>query len=112
MSRGPMGRNGQFHGKMQKPDGKSLKRLMSYLLKYKARFAVVLVCIFISAFVGVAASMFLQVLIDDFIIPLKETVNPVFTELLRAIIVMGLYSRCCRKFGFQQNNGNHCSGCA
>ncbi len=89
MSRGPMGRNGQFHGKMQKPDGKSLKRLMSYLLKYKARFAVVVVCIFISAFVGVAASMFLQVLIDDFIIPLKETVNPVFTELLRAIIVMG-----------------------
>ena len=26
MSRGPMGRNGQFHGKMQKPDGKSLKK--------------------------------------------------------------------------------------
>ena len=33
MSRGPMGRNGQFHGKMMKPDGKALKRLMSYIFK-------------------------------------------------------------------------------
>lgn len=89
MSRGPMGRNGQFHGKIQKPDSKTLKRMMSYIFKYKARFAVVLVCIFISAVVGVASSLFLKTLIDDYITPLKDSANPVFTELLKAIVIMG-----------------------
>lgn len=89
MSRGPMGRNGQFHGKMMKPDGKALKRLMSYILKYKARFAVVLICIIISAFAAVASSLFLQVLIDDYIDPLSKSAAPVFTGLLKAIIIMG-----------------------
>ncbi|MDE6148820.1 MAG: ABC transporter ATP-binding protein/permease [Ruminococcus sp.] len=89
MSRGPMGRNGQFHGKIQKPDGKTLKRLMSYIFKYKARFALVLICIIISAFAAVASSLFLQVLIDDYIDPLRKLANPVFTGLLKAIVIMG-----------------------
>ena len=92
MSRGPGGpmRNGQFHGPMQKPDGKTLKRLMSYIFRYKFRFAIVLVCILISSIVSVAGSLFLQTLIDDYITPLLSMKNPVFTGLLKAVLVMGV----------------------
>ncbi len=91
MSKGPMNK-GQFHGPMQKPDGKTLKRLMSYIFRYKLRFSIVLICIIISAIVGVASSLFLQVLIDDYITPLLKTDNPVFTGLAKAVLLMaGLY---------------------
>lgn len=88
MSRGPM-RNGQFHGPMQKPDGKTLKRLMSYIFRYKFHFAIVLICILISSIVNVAGSLFLQTLIDDYITPLLKMDNPMFTGLLRAVLIMG-----------------------
>lgn len=88
MSRGPMGRN-QYHGPMQKPDGKTLKRLMSYIFRYKFRFAIVLICILISSLAGVASSLFLQTLIDDYIASLLKETNPVFTGLLKAVIFMG-----------------------
>lgn len=92
MANGPMRNKGQFHGKIQKPDGKTLKRLMGYLLKYKLRFAIVILCIFISSFVGVASSMFLRTLIDDYILPLQAEANPVFTGLLKAVLTMaGIY---------------------
>ncbi|MDO5125860.1 MAG: ABC transporter ATP-binding protein [Ruminococcus sp.] len=87
-----MRNKGQFNGKIQKPDGKTLKRLMGYLLKYKLRFAMVILCIFISSFVGVASSMFLRTLIDDYILPLQAEANPVFTGLLKAVLTMaGIY---------------------
>ncbi len=69
---------------------KTMKRLLSYLGNYKLRFVIVLICILISALVNVAGSMFLQTLIDDYITPLVQTENPVFTGLLKAIGMMGL----------------------
>ncbi len=77
-------------GKKAKNQKKTIKRLLSYMGFYKARFAVVLACILISALVGVAGSMFLKVLIDDYIAPLLGMENPVFTGLLQAIGIMGL----------------------
>ncbi|MEA4890554.1 MAG: ABC transporter ATP-binding protein [Clostridiaceae bacterium] len=68
---------------------KAIKRLMTYLLRYKVQLAIVLFCILISALAGVAGSLFLQVLIDDYISPLLLASSPVFTGLLKVIILMG-----------------------
>ena len=89
MSRGPMGK-GQYHGPVRKPDGKTLKRVLSYIWKYKLRVLTVVLCIVVSAIVEVASSLFLQTLIDDYILPLTEMANPVFTGLLKAVLVMGV----------------------
>lgn len=89
MSRGPMGK-GLYHGPVRKPDGKTLKRVLSYIWKYKLRVLTVVLCIVVSAIVEVASSLFLQTLIDDYILPLTEMANPVFTGLLKAVLVMGV----------------------
>lgn len=92
MSRGPMKGPGGPKGPMQKPDKATMKRLLGYLNGYKIQFITVLVCILVSALVGVASSMFLQTLIDNYIAPLLLEANPVFDGLLRTILMMaGIY---------------------
>ena len=72
-----------------KDQKQTVKRLLSYIGKdYKLPFICVLVCILLSAIAGVVGSMFLQVLIDDYITPLLGNSNPVFTGLFKAIIGM------------------------
>jgi len=74
-----------------KNSGKTIRRLLSYMsVPNRVRMGIVLVCILISALVGVAGSMFLKVLIDSYIMPLLEMENPVFSGLLRALGMMGL----------------------
>lgn len=70
-------------------NGKTVKRLMSYIGRYKVSFIFVILCIIISAVVGVIGSMFLQVLIDDYITPLLKQTVPDFSGLIVAIITMG-----------------------
>ena len=70
--------------------GKTIKRILSYMKKYKFRFIFVLICILLSAVANVAGSMFIGTLIDDYITPLLGSTNPVFTGLLKAICVMGI----------------------
>ena len=72
----------------QKIDIKSIKRLLAYLMKHKAVLIVVAVCIIISSLTGVASSIFLQILIDQHIMPILASPNPVFTGMLRLILVM------------------------
>ena len=70
-SKGPGGPRAVGSG--AKLDPQTLKRLLGYVFKsYKLRFFFVFVCIIISALAGVAASMFLQELIDGHITPLLE----------------------------------------
>jgi ATP-binding cassette subfamily B multidrug efflux pump len=78
---------------MPKPQWKTVKRMLSYITgKYKLRFIFVLVCILLSTLAGVAGSMFLRVLIDDYITPLAAAENPVFAGLLKAVLTMaGIY---------------------
>lgn len=72
--------------------GKTIKRLFSYVLKYKVRLVVVLVSILVSALTGVASSLFLQTLIDDYIEPLLLEAVPNFAGLLTTICFMaGIY---------------------
>lgn len=72
--------------------GKTSKRLLSYVFKYKGRLVVVLISILASALTGVASSLFLQTLIDDYIEPLLLEAVPNFAGLFSAIIFMaGIY---------------------
>ncbi len=67
------------------------KRLFYYVSHgNRAKFALVFVCILISALVGVAGSLFMQRLIDQYIAPLLLEANPDFTGLNRAIMGMGV----------------------
>ena len=78
--------------KKPKANKNTIKRLLSYLGEYKVKFSIVVVSIIVSAIVGVVGSMFLQVLIDDYIAPLLLQSSPVFTDLLRIILTMaGVY---------------------
>ncbi|MCB2356876.1 ABC transporter ATP-binding protein [Clostridium estertheticum] len=76
-----------------KSDGKTMKRLFSYVTStYKIQFIIVIICILFSALAGVGGSLFLQIVIDDYITPLLKVSNPVFSGLLKAILVMaGIY---------------------
>lgn len=76
-----------------KADLKTLKRLFSYITKdYKLPFAMVLIGILLSSAANVAGSLFLEILIDDYILPLLAVENPVFDGLLKAILIMtGIY---------------------
>ncbi|MDL2280557.1 ABC transporter ATP-binding protein/permease [Selenomonadales bacterium OttesenSCG-928-I06] len=72
-----------------KAAGRTIKRLLSYLTsQFKALFIVVLFFIILSSLAGVAGSLFTKILIDDYIVPLTMTPNPIFTGLLQAIGIM------------------------
>ncbi len=74
---------------------KTLKRLLSYLPgMYKVTLGVVVICIILSTLAGVIGSLFLEVLIDDYITPLIGVENPVFTGLLQVILLMAVIFLC------------------
>lgn len=70
-------------------DLKTLGRLLSYMKDYKGQLIFVVVCILLSAIASAASSLFLQSLIDDYIVPLLGTSQPMFHELLKALVVIG-----------------------
>ncbi len=71
-------------------DKTTLRRLFSYMKEYKGQLLFVAICILLSAVASAASSVFLQTLIDDYIVPLLTTDNPVFTGLLKALAVIGI----------------------
>ncbi|MGN0570558.1 MAG: ABC transporter ATP-binding protein [Candidatus Fimenecus sp.] len=70
-------------------DPKTLRRLLSYMKEYKASLILVAICILLSAIASAASALFIQTLIDDYIVPLLGQSDPVFTGLLKALIVIG-----------------------
>lgn len=86
--RGPVGFDG-----IKNVNKNTVKRLLSYITgSYKWLFGVVLLCILVSSVAGVAGSLFLQTLIDDYITPLAQAVTPDFSGLLRVMSFMaGIY---------------------
>jgi ATP-binding cassette subfamily B multidrug efflux pump len=71
-------------------DKNALRRLFSYMKEYKGQLVFVVICILLSAVASAASSVFLQTLIDDYIVPLLGTNNPVFTGLLKALATVGI----------------------
>lgn len=75
----------------QKIDKGTTKRLLGYVFKpYKFRCILVVVCILISAVAGVAGSLFLKQLIDDYIAPMLQQAVPDYTPLAGALLQMAL----------------------
>ncbi|HIS41659.1 MAG TPA: ABC transporter ATP-binding protein [Candidatus Limiplasma pullicola] len=68
--------------------GQTIRRLMSYVGRYRLRLMLVVLCIILSAVASVLSSTFIGVLIDDYISPLLLQADPVFTGLARALGVM------------------------
>ncbi len=85
----PSRRTGIAQPKQVKNKKKTVKRLLGYITKgYKKQLVLVIICIILSSIAGVAGSLFLKTLIDDYITPLLSMENPVFTGLLKAIAIM------------------------
>ena len=71
-------------------DKTALKRLFSYMKEYKRQLVFVVICILLSAVASAASSVFLQTLIDAYIVPLLGTDHPVFDGLIKALITIGI----------------------
>lgn len=74
----------------KKFDKSTLKRLFfDYIFKYyKFRFAIVIILVIISSLVGVASSLFIEKLIDDYITPMLGQNTPNFAPLVKALCIM------------------------
>ncbi|MDN6518978.1 MAG: ABC transporter ATP-binding protein, partial [Enterococcus sp.] len=70
---------------------KTIKRLLKIMAKeHKVQLIIVFFMILLSAFANVRGSLFLQVVIDDYVTPLIGQSNPNFTGLLKAILTMAM----------------------
>jgi ATP-binding cassette subfamily B protein len=71
----------------------TIKRLLGYMSAYRLQMVLVVVCILVSAAAGASISLFLRVLIDDYILPLVGQPAPELSGLVRALALMGcIYS--------------------
>jgi len=70
----------------------TFKRLMKYITdRYWLHCVVVVVCILINTYSSVQGTMFMQKLIDDYIVPLLGNANPDFSNLSHAIARVGIF---------------------
>ena len=80
------GRNAGPRPKVENP-GKVFKRILAYVMKqYKFQVILVLCCILLSVFAQVQGTLFMQTLIDSYILPLLAEKSNDFSGLLHAII--------------------------
>ena len=85
---GPRGMGGP-RPKVENP-GRLLKRIMAEVFQhYLPHCILVLICIVVSALANVQASLFLQTLIDDYIIPMTQQQDPSFAPLAGALVRVG-----------------------
>lgn len=69
----------------------TVKRLMLYIImRHKFIFTVVVVCVLLNSFVTVASSVYMQILIDDYITPLITEEAPVLTGMIYSLVVIGI----------------------
>ncbi len=73
----------------QQFDANTLRRLLSYMKDYKGQLIFVVICILLSAIASAVSALFLQTLIDDYISPLLTSSAPVFTQLLKMLVMIG-----------------------
>ena len=71
-------------------DFKTLGRLFSYMKEYKWQLVAVTVCILLSAVASAVSAIFLQTLIDNYITPLLGESSPVFSGLIKALIILSV----------------------
>ncbi len=91
--KGPRGARGP-RPKIENP-GKLLKRLLGYVFKsYTPHCIIVFICILISVLANAQGTMFLQDLIDVYIMPMIGTSDPDFKPLATAILKVASFYLC------------------
>lgn len=69
----------------------AMKRILGYMLRdYKFSFFMVVVCVFGSALATLRGTLFMQSLIDDYIVPLTQAQSPDFSELAAALVSVAI----------------------
>lgn len=77
--------------KIENP-GSVFERLMQYVLRlYRIRCIIVVVCIIISVLASVQGTLFLQTLIDGYILPMLKQEHPDFSRLAHALLRVGCF---------------------
>ena len=78
--------------KTNNPPLKIIKRLMGVILKnYTPHCIIVLLCIFGAAFVNVKGTLFMQQLIDNYIVPMMSQSSPDFGPLVKALMKLAMF---------------------
>lgn len=94
MARGPMrgpGPRGPKNGGKSADPKKSLGKILRYVMeKYKAACVIVVIGIIISALGILTMTLFMQTLIDQYIMPLMGQADPDFTPLANRLIKLGV----------------------
>lgn len=86
---GNRGMAGQPRPKIANP-GKLLKRIMAEVFKhYLPHCILVLICIVVSALASVQSSLFLQTLLDDYIVPMAQGADVTYADLAGALVKVG-----------------------
>ena len=82
----------QNAGKMNmRQQAAAMKRVLSYILRdYKFSFFMVVVCVFGSALATLRGTLFMQSLIDDYIVPLTQSQSPDFSQLAAALVSVAI----------------------
>ncbi len=86
MMKGPRGPRGD--GRKAKDAKGTIKRLLTYVAKYRLRLILVMLCIVGNSVASVMSSAFIRTLIDDHITPLLASANPEFSGLAWALVRM------------------------
>ena len=68
----------------------TLKRLLKYVFAYRARMVFIIIAIIVSAVAQAGSALFLQALIDRYIMPLVGERVPNWAPLIQALVFMGI----------------------
>lgn len=73
---------------------KALKKVLAYMMKsYRLAFTAVVLCILGTALATLKGTLFMQKLIDDYIVPMTQTASPDFGPLAKALLSLaGIYA--------------------
>ncbi|MBW3078108.1 ABC transporter ATP-binding protein [Bifidobacterium simiiventris] len=74
---------------MGKPAPGTTKRIFGYIMAYRWRVVAIVICILVGAAAQAGSALFLQSLIDTYILPMVGAENPDWGPLLRAVTLMG-----------------------
>lgn len=81
-------KNAQQNKRAEKAAPGTTKRIFGYIMQYKWRVILVVVCILLAAVAQAGASLFLQRLIDTYILPMVGVNNPNWSPLIKALTLM------------------------
>ncbi|KAB8294508.1 ABC transporter ATP-binding protein [Bifidobacterium avesanii] len=74
---------------MGKPAPGTTKRIFGYIMQYRWRVVAIVACILVGAAAQAGSALFLQSLIDSYILPMVGVANPDWSPLIRALTLMG-----------------------